>query len=112
VDDVGEAIARVIDGPDAEPIYEFAGPRVYTYKEFLRTVSDRLGLRRALVPVPFVLWQALAFSADFLPRPPVTRNQVELMRTDNVAALGSSGLGALGIEPRGIDVVLSATGRH
>jgi uncharacterized protein YbjT (DUF2867 family) len=29
VDDVGEAIARVVDAPDAEPIYEFAGPRVY-----------------------------------------------------------------------------------
>jgi uncharacterized protein YbjT (DUF2867 family) len=108
VEDVGEAIARVIDTPNAQPIYELAGPRTYTYKEFLQMVSDRLGLRRALVPVPFVLWQALAFSAEFLPQPPITRNQVELMRIDNVAASGSSGFGALGIEPRGIESVLSA----
>jgi uncharacterized protein YbjT (DUF2867 family) len=108
VEDVGEAIARLIDTPHAEPIYEFVGPRTYSYKELLQTVSDRLGLRRALVPVPFVLWQALAFSAEFLPQPPITRNQVELMKVNNVAASGSSGLGTLGIEPRGIEVVLSA----
>jgi uncharacterized protein YbjT (DUF2867 family) len=108
VEDVGEAIARIIDTAQPEAVYELAGPHTYTYKELLQTVSDRLGLRRALVPVPFVIWQTLAFSAEFFPKPPITRNQVELMKIDNIASPACSGFIALGIEPHGIETVLSA----
>jgi NADH dehydrogenase len=108
VEDVGEAIARIFAAAQAEPVYELAGPRTYTYKELLQKISNNLGLRRALVPVPFMMWQSLALLAEFLPKPPITRNQVELMQADNVAASGSSGFGALGIEPHGIDTVLAA----
>jgi NADH dehydrogenase len=66
----------------------------------------RLGLRRALVPVPFAIWQPLALSAEFLPAPPITRNQIELMRIDNVASPSRPGFAALGIAPHGIEAVL------
>ena len=108
VEDVGEAIARTFDAARAEMIYELAGPRIYTYWDLLQRVSNDLGLRRALVPVPFAIWQMLAFFAELLPQPPITRNQVELMRVDNVASAACSGFGALGIEPHGIELVLSA----
>jgi NADH dehydrogenase len=108
VDDVGEAIARACDAAQAETAYEFAGPRVYTYKDLLRTVSRHFGLRRTLIPVPFMIWQALAFFAELLPRPPITRNQVELMRVDNIASHACPGFDALGIEPHGIETVLAA----
>jgi uncharacterized protein YbjT (DUF2867 family) len=107
VEDVGEAIARIIDAPQAQELFEFAGPRIYTYKELLETVSNHFGLRRALVPVPFLMWQVLAYFAEFLPRPPITRNQVELMRIDNVSSPEWPGLGALGIQPSGIETVLA-----
>ena len=108
VEDVGEAIARTFDGGQPDTVYELAGPRTYTYEDLLRTVSNRLGLRSAVVPVPFVIWQVLAFLAEFLPQPPITRNQVELMRIDSVASPACSGFAALGIEPLGIETVLSA----
>jgi uncharacterized protein YbjT (DUF2867 family) len=108
VEDVGEAIARIFEAPQPNAIYELAGPETYTYRELLETVSTRLGLRRALVPVPFAAWQILAYFAEFLPHPPITRNQVELMRIDNVASPASPGFEALGIEPRGIEAVLAA----
>jgi uncharacterized protein YbjT (DUF2867 family) len=107
VEDVGEAIARTFDAAQAEPVYELAGPRTYTYRDLLQTVSSRLGVRRALVPVPFSIWKTLAFLAECLPEPPITRNQVELMKIDNVASAACSGFGALGIEPRGIEAVLA-----
>jgi NADH dehydrogenase len=108
VDDVGEAVARTCEAAQVETIYEFAGPRAYTYKDLLRTVSRRLGLRCSLVPVPFVMWQALAFLAELLPRPPITRNQIDLMRVDNIASDACPGFSALGIEPRGIEAVLAS----
>jgi hypothetical protein len=49
----------------------------------------------------------LAFVAEIMPAPPVTRNQVELMAVDNVASSAQPGFAALGIEPRGIEAVLA-----
>ena len=108
VEDIGEALARIIDAPQAQALYELAGPRVYTYRELLEAISSHLGLRRAFVPVPFGIWQAFAYLAELLPRPPFTRNQVELMRVDNVASPDYPGFGALGIQASGIETVLAA----
>jgi uncharacterized protein YbjT (DUF2867 family) len=107
VEDVGEAIARTFDAAQAERVYELAGSRLYTYRELLQTLSNRIGVRRALVPVPFAMWQILASFAEFLPEPPITRNQVELMKIDNIASTGCPGFVALGVAPRGIEAVLA-----
>lgn len=108
VEDVGEAIARTFNDPKAEAVYELGGPLIYTYEDLLRTISDHLGLRRVLVPVPFGIWQALAFVAEILPQPPITRNQVELMKIDNIASAACPGFATLGIEPHGIEEMLAA----
>jgi uncharacterized protein YbjT (DUF2867 family) len=107
VKDVGEAVARIIDTAQPEPVYELAGPRIWTYKELLKKVSNHLGLRCALIPVPFSAWQVLAFLAEFLPTPAITRNQVELMKIDNVASPACAGFDVLGITPAGIEKVLA-----
>jgi uncharacterized protein YbjT (DUF2867 family) len=78
VEDVAEAIARVLQQSERQPtIFECGGPRVYSYEELLRTVAREAGLKRTLIPVPFAAWQALAWVAELLPSPPVTRNQVD-----------------------------------
>ncbi len=101
VDDVAAAIARILTRPEREPtLYEFGGPEVFTYDEFLRTVAREAGLRPALVPFPFAAWHALARVAEILPHPPVTRNQVELMEVDTVTSPSMPGLRELGITPR------------
>jgi NADH dehydrogenase len=41
-----------------------------------------------------------------LPRPPLTRNQVELMQVDTVASPGTPGFGELGIAPRSVEDIL------
>jgi nucleoside-diphosphate-sugar epimerase len=51
---------------------------------------------------PYV-WHALAFFADLLPNPPFTRNQVELMQTDNVASSQMPGFGDLSISPSAVE---------
>jgi len=106
VEDVGEAIARTFVASQVETIYELGGPQIYTYKDLLRIVGDRLGSRRVLVPVPFGIWHTLAFFAETWPQPPITRNQIELMRIDSTASPTCPGFGTLGIEPLGIDAVL------
>jgi len=92
--------------------YEFAGARVYTYEELVRTVAHRIGARPSLVPLPFALWRILALAAEFLPGSPLTPNQVALMRRDNIASADCPGLSSLDIAPTEIETLLSAaTGR-
>ena len=101
VDDVADAIARILVRPEREPmLYEFGGPDIFTYEEFLRTVAREASLRPTLVPFPFAAWHVLARVAEILPRPPVTRNQVELMELDTVTSPSMPGLRELGITPR------------
>jgi uncharacterized protein YbjT (DUF2867 family) len=101
VNDVAEAIARILLRPEREPVlYEFGGPDVFTYEDFLRTVAREAALRPLLVPFPFGAWHLLARIAENLPRPPVTRNQVELMEVDTVCSPQMPGLRELGITPQ------------
>jgi uncharacterized protein YbjT (DUF2867 family) len=101
VDDVADGIARILTRPEREPtLYEFGGPDVFTYEDFLRTVAREASLRPTLVPFPFAAWHVLARVAEILPRPPVTRNQVELMEVDTVTSPSMPGLRELGITPR------------
>ena len=112
VEDVTEAIARVVAGATGagHPCYELGGPRTYTYAELLRGVADRMGKRARLLPLPFALWETLAFLAEFAPGAPLTRNQVALMRRDNVASRDLPGLRDLGIAPTPLEDVVPAAG--
>jgi uncharacterized protein YbjT (DUF2867 family) len=107
VEDVAEAIARVLQRTESRAItYECGGPRVYSYKEILRVVAREAGLRRILIPMPFAAWHLLAWASERLPRPPVTRNQVDLMQADNVSSPEMPGFGELGILPHSVEEIL------
>jgi uncharacterized protein YbjT (DUF2867 family) len=108
-DDVAEAITQVLrQSKKPFPIYELAGPRVYSYEELLRTVARAAGLRPVLMRTPFALWDAVAGLAENLPRPPLTRNQVELMQIDTTASDNLPGFRELGISPRSLEEELEA----
>jgi uncharacterized protein YbjT (DUF2867 family) len=106
VEDVAEAIARTLKVAAEGLDYELAGPRVYTYAELLTTIAHEVGRRPLLVPIPFTLWHALGFTAELLPAPPITRNQIELMQIDNVAAPDAPGFAVLGVSPRPLEEIL------
>jgi hypothetical protein len=53
--------------------------------------------------MPFAFWNALAGVAEMLPRPPLTRNQVELMQIDTTASESLPGFRTLGISPRRLE---------
>ncbi len=107
VEDVGEAIARVLDPKtDLRELYEFGGPRRYSYRELLQVIAEHLGRSAALVPVPYEMWRLFALLSETLPRPLITRNQIELMAIDNITASNMPGFESLGIVPQSIEVVL------
>jgi NADH dehydrogenase len=107
VEDVGEAIARTLQGKETRALtFECGGPRAYTYEQLLRVIAAQAGLRPRLIPFPFAGWHALAWLAEMLPSPPVTRNQVELMQADNVPSPQRPGFAELGIAPHPVEEIL------
>ena len=109
VDDVAAAIAQILrQNQSPYPVYELAGPRIYSYEELLRTIARIAGLRPVLMRMPFAFWNALAGVAEMLPQPPLTRNQVELMKIDTTASESLPGFRALRISSRSLEDELEA----
>jgi uncharacterized protein YbjT (DUF2867 family) len=107
VEDVGQAIAKLLQQEQTGPVvFEFGGPRVYSYEDLLKTVANAAGAKCILSPFPFAAWHLLAWIAETVPSPPITRNQVELMQIDSTSSSGMPGLGELGIAGHSIEQVL------
>jgi len=107
VEDVAEAIVRALQRTNIHAAtFEFGGPRVYSYEELLRTVALEASVKSRLIPIPFAAWHVLAWFAEMLPRPLITRNQVELMQVDTVASPELPGFKELGITPVAVEEIL------
>jgi NADH dehydrogenase len=103
VQDVAEAIARILNEPAAAGgTYELAGPIVYTLRDLAEMVLRLVERRRMLLPVPFGLAEFQARLFELLPSPPLTTGQVDLLKVDNVASGALPGFRDLGLEPRSV----------
>lgn len=110
VGDVGQALARIVgDAATAGQTYELAGPAAYSFRELMEMMLAETGQRRLLVPTPWPVARALGAVGDFasfLIPPPVTADQVESLRVDNVASGRFPGLAELGVTPTTLEAVL------
>ncbi len=107
VDDVAKAVAKVLAEPlSLGQVYELGGPKTYTYRALLRLMLRQLGRRRLLLPLPFFVWELLADIMSLSARPAVTRDQITLMRRDNVVGPGALSFTDLEIEPAAVEAVL------
>ena len=107
VGDVADAIIAALFHPEAEgKTYELGGPGIYTFHEVLEIVLKQTGRKRWLVNLPWERATALARYIEWLPYPALTRDQVALLRHDNVIAPGALTLAALGIEAKSVESIL------
>jgi NADH dehydrogenase len=109
--DVAAAVLAVIERPAAcGLIYELGGPDVRTFKELMQFVLATIERRRLLVPLPFALATLQASFLQFLPKPLLTPDQVELLKRDNVVSDAARREGRtledLGIDPVDMAVVV------
>jgi NADH dehydrogenase len=114
VGDVAAAIVKAIGEPQAAGrVYELGGPRRYTLKEVLEVILAQTGRHNLLVPLPFWVADLQASILGLLPKPLLTRDQVRLLRSDNVVRGGKPGLADLGIAPTAAEAMLpSYLGRY
>jgi NADH dehydrogenase len=73
----------------------------------LELLLSALNRRRVLIPIPFALAEIQAGLLELLPNPPLTRDQVRLLKTDKVVSGIEPTLGDLGVQPRPLEEFLA-----
>lgn len=113
VADVAEAIARDVDGTiPSGRIYELGGPEVLTFRRCMEEMLRIVSRKRMLVSLPWSVASAVASVASSIPfvTPPLTPDQVTLLKDDNVVSQAAIDDGrtfaGLGMKPATIDVIL------
>ena len=114
VDNVSDAVCAALESPaTAGKTFELGGPGIYSFRELLELMLAEIGRRRILVPLPFSLAPIVGFmgeAAGMLPfvDPMITRDQIKLLKTDNVVdTSGNVGtMSDLGVTPTSVEAVL------
>jgi uncharacterized protein YbjT (DUF2867 family) len=107
VGDVAQAIETCLTREDVMgQTYELGGPHVYTFRELLQLIMKITGRDKPLVTLPFPVASAMGTVAQLLPRPPLTRDQVALLKHDNVVGPGARTFAHLGIKPTAAEMIV------
>ena len=107
VGDVADAVIRCLEDPaTAGRTYELGGPKIYTLRELFELLLHEIRRRRWFVNLPFELAALQAKFMSILPNPPLTPDQVELLKRDNVVSPGALTLSSLGIAPTAVEAIL------
>ena len=111
--DVAEAVVRLVDKGEADgQTYELGGPEVLSFRQLLQFTLDTIGRNRLLLSLPWGVAKLQAALMGLLPRPPLTMDQVELLKSDNVVSAEARRelrtLEGLGITPQGIEAIVPA----
>ena len=107
VQDVSQAACETREDPNCGgKIYELGGPDIFSFKNLMEIMLRHTGPKSILAPLPFFAAQLISRFTQFLPNPPLTPDQVIMLRSDNIADENLPGLGDLGIAPTPIESVL------
>jgi len=107
VDDVARAAFVALTSDTTEgKTYELGGPTIYTLKEVMELVVAQTARKCRMVEIPFWLASLKATFLELLPTPPLTRDQVILLKSDNVVSEGAATLADLGIKPTACEAIL------
>ena len=83
--DLAKAVVVALNRPGSSgETFELGGPQVYRFREIMELVFEQIGRNRMLLPVPSALVAPLAAIFECFPKPPITRDQLRLMQSDNV----------------------------
>ena len=107
VGDVAAAMMQITQTPMARgKTYDLGGPRAYTWREIMQLVCRETSRNRCLMPVPYSLAMLQALFLELLPIPPLTRDQVRMLKSNNILNGENAGLEAFGISPTAAEAIV------
>ena len=84
--DLTEIIYHVISKNIYSNIIECVGPDVFTFKEILEKLLISINKKRLLLPIPLQLANLKASLFELMPKPILTRDQLRLLKYNNIAS--------------------------
>ena len=107
VEDVARAVLACLDRPETiGQVYECTGPNVYTLGELARLAGGWAGHARPQIPLPEGIGRLQARVMQMLPGPTLmSLDNIDSMKTPNIASGKVPGLVALGIVPIALEAV-------
>jgi uncharacterized protein YbjT (DUF2867 family) len=102
VGNVAQAVLKALDTGGGT--YELGGPRTYSFKELLAYILVQIERPRFLAPLPFFAAETLGsimsavFKLNPFAGPPLTDDQVKMLKSDNVVSAGAKTFSDLGID--------------
>lgn len=107
VGDVADAVMAAATRPDVlGKTYELGGPRQYSLRQIIDLILSITARKPRLITLPWGIATLLATFLELLPGKPLTRDQVTLLKRDNVVSGQLPGLVDLGVTPTAAEVVI------
>ena len=82
--DLTDTIFHIISKNIYSKIIECVGPEVITFKEILQRLLKLIDKKRVLIPLPLFAANMSARLFEIMPRPLLTRDQLRLLKYDNI----------------------------
>lgn len=113
VDDIAAAAEAALTSDAPTGVYELGGPEVETLKGLVQFMLGEIQRRRLVLNLPFFVGRIMGFGFDMMqtlsmgliPNNILTRDQVRMLRHDNVVSEGARGLADLGVKPTPYEAV-------
>jgi uncharacterized protein YbjT (DUF2867 family) len=104
IDDVAAHFAKAVHLPEAAGrTFELGGPEQLTWNELYARIARVLGKHRALVHVPFAVAGTGARATGWIPRAPVTSDQLTMLRAGDNVVTGDDAAETFGLPRLGVD---------
>ena len=84
--DLTDTIYHVISNNIYSKIIECVGPEVITFKEIIQKLLNLIDKKRILLPIPLPIADISAKIFEIMPRPLLTRDQLRLLKYNNIAS--------------------------
>ena len=84
--DLTDIIYHVINNNIYSKVIECVGPEILTFKQILKKLLLLINKKRILLPIPLKLAELQARLFELMPNPLLTRDQLILLKYDNIAS--------------------------
>ena len=95
-----EIISSVIDRNICSNIIECVGPEELSFKDIIKKLLNSINKKRLLIPVPIIFANLIAYFFEKFPKPLITRDQLRLLKYDNILSKEYKSNSDMGLEAK------------
>ena len=107
VGDVAKSILMILEKEEIDSnIFELGGPEIFTFKELMEILLKEIKKKRFLIPIPFSTAKFQSYFFQLMKNPPLTSDQVEMLKYNNIVTGEYPTLKDLGISGKTVQSIL------